>query len=251
MASAAFTNLAACIGELKLAYLDAGIAVPVPTPDHQEHARAFLVFAHAEMEFFVEECLRELATVTVRNGAAGTFAKASLAMLAFSGLPALAAGGNLSGAKPSPRSLGLRLTDAYSSLIQTLNSNTGVREKHIAQMAIPLGLDPRSVDATWLNDLDAFCSLRGGYAHMSRTEQRASHLGVNPVDIWSKCERLIWRNPALSAPGVISSFEEFDIWVDGEKAAFGATVPVLPFRFRACGLLLGAFRLLRRRSVVR
>lgn len=248
MASAAFANLATCVGELKRVYLDAAIAAPTPTPDHQEHARAFVVLAHAELEFFVEECLRDLATTSVRNGAAGTFGKASLAMLAFSGLPSLTAGGNLSGTKPAPRSLGLRLTEAYGVVIQTLNANTGVREKHIAQMAIPLGLDPKSVDATWLNDLDAFCSLRGAFAHMSRTEQRASHLAVNPVDIWSKCERLIWLTPALAAPGLISSFEEFDLWVDGEKAAFGATVSGLPFRFRAAGLLLGALQRLRKRS---
>src|SRR5215471_8834059 len=35
---------------------------------------------------------------------------------------------------------------------------------------------------TWLNDLEAFCSFRGAFVHMSRTTQRASHLAVNPHD---------------------------------------------------------------------
>lgn len=129
-----------------------------------------------------------------------------------------------------------------------IDANNGIREKNLAALAIPLGLDAGNIDNTWLNELDAFCSLRGAFAHMSRTSQRGSHLAINPHDVWKMCERLIWTNPALAAQGVINSFESLDAWFEAEKQSFGTYVAVPAWRLRLMHFLASA--LFRRKAPV-
>lgn len=249
MPSVHFTRLATAALELKDIYLKEALAAPVPTPEHQELARAFVVLIHSELEYYVEEALRELAGVALNSAVVGAFSRASIALLAFSGMASLHGGSVLStGKRKIPRRLASRFGDAHGALVKTLDKNNGVREKNIAAMAIPLGLDAASIDNTWLNDLDAFCSSRGAFAHMSRSSQRGSHLAVNPRDEWTRCERLIWTDPMLANPLVISSFESFDRWIEDEKMSFGPIVTP-PWRLRVLHLLMRAIRGLRRKDL--
>lgn|SRR5690606_400563 len=249
MPSAHFTNLVASTQELKRVYLDAGLATPAPNPDHQELARAFVALAHAEFEYYVEEALRGLATAVLNGAVSGHFSRASMALLSFSGIPSLNGGATLSaGKRKNPRQLATRFGDAHGALVAIVDGNNGVRERHLAAMAIPLGLDASSIDATWLNDLDAFCSLRGAFVHMSRTSQRGSHLAVNPHDVWAKCKSLIWTNPAIATPNIISSFESLDLWVESEAQSFGSLVAAPNWRLRTRYFLMSAMRKLGRRN---
>lgn len=241
MPSAHFSNLTSSVQELKRIYLDEALAVPAPTADHQELARAFVTLAHSELEYYLEEACRGLASETLNAGVAGSYSRASIALIGFSGLEPLRAGSTLSvGKKKAPRLLSMRLGAAHGALMKTIDGNNGVREKHLAAITIPLGLDASHIDNTWLNELDAFCSSRGAFAHMSRTSQRGSHLAVNPQDIWQKCERLIWTNPALAAQGVVNSFESLDLWIEAEKQSFGPYVKVAAWRLRLTQFLIGA-----------
>ncbi|MCV2367021.1 HEPN domain-containing protein [Roseateles oligotrophus] len=249
MPSASFNNLVESIQELKRIYLNDALGTPSPTYDHQELARAFVTLVHSELEYYVEEALRDLANAALSSAATGTFGRTSIALLAFNGMQGLTGGAVLSsGKRKAPRRLATRFGEAHSALVKTLDGNNGVREKNIAAMAIPLGLDPTNVDNTWLNDLDAFCSTRGAFAHMSRTSQRGSHLAVNPHDVWTRCERLVWTNPALGSPAIIASFESFDFWVEAERTSFGALVVEASWRLRIVHVLMLVFRGLRRRS---
>lgn len=241
MPSAHFSNLTSSVQELRRIYLDDALAATVPTPDHQELARAFVTFTHSELEYYVEEACRELAQEAFKAAVAGNYGMASIAMVNFSGLEALGGGSTLSSAgKKQARRLSTRFGAAHSALIKTIDSNNGVREKNLAALAIPLGLDAGNIDNTWLNELDAFCSFRGAFAHMSRTSQRGSHLAVNPQEVWQKCERLIWTDPALAAQGVINSFESLDDWFEVGKQSFGPFVPAAAWRLRLFQFLAGA-----------
>lgn len=225
MASAHFVNLTDSIQELKKVYLDDALAAPIANDTHSELARAFVTFAHAEFEHYVEEALRELTYATLNGAVTGTYNQASIALLGFSGMNPLKAGDQLgTGGKKAARKLSTRFGEAKVAILKTIDGNMGVREKHIAAMAIPLGLDATAVDNTWVNDLDAFCSFRGAYVHMSRTAQRADPGGVNPHDMWLKCQRLLWTNNALGGGGGIKSFESFDAWVESEKLGLAAIV---------------------------
>jgi len=239
MASSHFENLAASIQKLKEVYLDDALASSAPNDNHSELARAFVTFAHAEFEYYVEEALRELAHVSFDGAVVGKFGSASIAMLAFSGMGSLKAGDKLGGGGKKPaRKVSSRFGEAKVAILRTIDANMGVREKHIAAMAIPLGIDPTSIDNTWLNDLDAFCSYRGAYVHMSRTQKRADPAAVNPNDMWLRCERLVWTDPALGTPGSINSFESFDAWVQSEGAGLAPLVVAPRWRLRIMAYLL-------------
>lgn len=249
MASTHFANLTTSVQELKRVYLDAALAAAVPTPDHQEMARAFVSMVHAELEYYVEEACRALAQEAFRAAVAGNYAKASIALINFSGLDPMRGGATLTGAGKTPaRRLSTRFGAAHAAFIKTIDANNGVREKHLAALTIPLGLDPGTIDSTWLAELDAFCSWRGAYGHMSRTSQRGSHLAVNPADVWQKCERVIWTDPALGAPGVINSFESLDAWFEAEKVAFGPYVTVPEWRLRLARFVINIVAKLRKRE---
>lgn len=233
MASTHFVNLTNSIQELKKVYLDDALAAPIANDAHSELARAFVTFAHAEFEHYVEEALRELTYATFNGAIAGSYGNASIALLGFSGMNPLKAGEQLgTGGKKAARKLSTRFGEAKVAILKAIDGNMGVREKHIAAMAIPLGLDATAVDNTWLNDLDAFCSFRGAYVHMSRTTQRAGPGGVNPHDMWLKCQRLLWTNQALGGSGAIKSFESFDAWVESEKLGLAAIVHAPRWKLR-------------------
>lgn len=249
MPSTNFTNLATSTQELKRIYLDAGLSTQNPSPEHQELARAFVALVHAEFEYFLEEALRELATAVLEGAKFGRFSRASLALLSFSGLQPLNGGAVLSaGSTKAPRRLATRIGEAHGALMKIVDGNNGAREKHLAAMAIPLGLDHAAIDPTWLSDLDAFCSMRGAFVHMSRTSRRGSHLAVNPHDVWDKCKRLIWTNFTLATPGAISSFESLDLWVETEKQCFGPIVVEPRLRFNIRQFLSDAFRRFRKKD---
>lgn len=239
MASSHFFNMTTSIQKLKEVYLDEALNASSANDTHSELARAFVTFAHAEFEYYVEEALRELTLVAFNNAIAGKFGSASIAMVGFSGMNPLKAGDHLgNGGKKAARKLSTRFGDAQLAILKAIEANMGVRQKHIAAMAIPLGLDASSVDNTWLNDLDAFCSYRGAYVHMSRTTQRAGSGGVNPHDMWLKCERLVWTNRALGGPGSINSFESFDAWVESEKVGLAQNFETPRWRLRIMNYLL-------------
>jgi hypothetical protein len=240
MPSASFSTLASSVQELKRIYLNDALSTNALTPDHQELARAFVILAHSELEHYVEGACRGLAQDALKAAVAGNYGKASIAMITFSGIGALRGGSTLSnGRNKKPRGLPARFGEAHAALLTAIDGNHGIREKHLATLAIPLGLDANTLDNTWLNELDTFCSYRGFFAHMSRTSKEASHLAVNPQDVWQKCERIVWTNPAFAAQGVINSFESLDGWFEAEKQSFGPYVPVAPWRLTLMQLLAG------------
>ncbi|WP_433866903.1 HEPN domain-containing protein [Ralstonia wenshanensis] len=227
MPSIHFVNLVESIEELKRIYLVDGLAAAIPSDEQQERARAFVVLAHAEMEYFVEEVLRDLAKTVLQQATAGYYGRSALALLTFGGLDQQNGGTALSkGKKKLPRVLTTRIGDASANLQKALDANTGVKEKYLAEMAIPLGLDPDEVDDSWLAELEAFCVARGAFAHMSRKAQGASHLAVDPKEMWRKTKRIVWTDTAFVSAGTISSFERFDDWAEAEKRSFGVTVKV-------------------------
>jgi len=225
MASSHFVVLAANILELKQVYLDAALTSFSPTFEQQEMARAFQAFSHAELEWFVERVCIDLSNQVLRESVRGNCSASTLALLTFSS-PETLNGGDSLGGKKGARSLQSRVGDATAKHKALAEGNDGIREKHLAKLFVPLGLSASDVDPSWLADLDSFSSGRGAFAHMSRSEGRASHLGVNPADVWQICERLVWG----ATSGVrVSSFHELDAWVIRMTSAF-SSVTALPAR---------------------
>jgi len=226
MTTAHFLNLEKSINELKRIYLPTLASTLLPSYEEQELARAFVAFAHAEMEYYVEEALKELVDVTLTAAAIGKFSSATMAMLTFGNLDKQASGTTFL----KPRTVSTRIGVARSNLRTVIKNNHGVRQANLCKMTVPLGLSKDKVDSVWLGDLETFCTARGMYVHVSRLAGASPHT-VNPNDLWNKCEHLIWSGTGASA-GAINSFKSFDTWIENEIAAFGSLVTNKSIRIR-------------------
>jgi len=224
MPSSHFANLSSSILELKRIYLSDALASGQPTVDQQEMARAFILLAHAEMEWFVEQVCSVSAERIFNEAKDGRFNASSLALLTFSALDPLNGGDSLGKKGGGSRATKTRFGDAYAKLKDAAGKNDGIREKHLAKLMVPLGLDADAVDPTWLSDVDAFCTSRGAFAHMSRLESRSTHLRVNPVDVWALCNRIVFTNTQLGNGNIVASFEGLDDWLLRACNGFGAVI---------------------------
>lgn len=225
MTSAHFDRLSSNLDELKRIYLASEATTQPPNAEHQEMARAFLVFAHAELEWYAERICIDLSDLILHEAKNGRFSSSTLALLTFSTLENLNGGDSLGGKKAGARMLTSRVGDAQSKHKQVAEANEGIREKHLSKLFVPLGLTGDQVDSTWLIDLDTLGTSRGAFAHMSRSESRASPLAANPSEAWGLCHRIVWGSPATSS-GSISSIEELDQWFLATKSAFNKVTVV-------------------------
>lgn len=222
MASTHFATLSENILELKRIYLAAGAAVHAPTIEEQEMARAFAVFTHAEIEWYVERICIDFANKVLAEATNDKFSSSTLALLTFAAIEPLNGGQSLS-KKSGARSLTTRVGDASAKQRALAEENEGIREKHLSKLFVPLGMNASHIHSAWLADVDSLSSMRGAQAHMSRSEKRASHLAVNPSDLWQLCDRVVWHQPTGST--LVSSFEDLDDWLVQAMGSF-ATVSV-------------------------
>ncbi|CAN7486489.1 HEPN domain-containing protein [Acidovorax sp. LjRoot66] len=222
MASSAFLILENNLHNLKAIYLDASMGAVLPSLEQSELARAFVVLAHAEIEYFVETIFEDLCKDVQTNALNGKYISSSLALITYSNIEQLAAGAILIGQRNEKRILSKRFGEAFGKYRDIITENHGIREKYLAKLAIPMGLSGDKVDPTWKIDLESFCDLRGAFAHKARTFSMASPASVNPNDVWAKCQLLVWGNPSLST-GLISSFKDIDAWVSWQRGNFGAS----------------------------
>lgn len=184
----------------------------LPTPSEQELARAFAIFCHAEMEFYIESICREVGEKICLAAAAGTVASSAIPFIVFSNLQALGSGEKLGGKDSASRKVSTQFYQAKQKYEETLENNIGIREKHIAKLLIPLGLTSDHIDPNFLVDIDQFASHRGRFAHLSRSKKEAGPLTVNPWDFESSVERILNGPSGLPKSGKINSLRELDAW---------------------------------------
>lgn len=232
-----FKNLEKSVNVLKDIYLNNGNFKALPDVKDQELARGFVVFLHAELEQYIETSFKDLAETALRGAADGKFSRVSMSLLTFSGLPPLNGGGKLriptasspalvpvpqgSKKEKTPRQLLSRFGEAHARYVEMLDGNNGVREKYLAGLGIPIGLDAKRVDPNWIKDLESICSSRGAWAHLSRLNDLGKFSEIDPRDLWLTCERLVWGINGVTKPGEIGSFKDLDSWVEEEKNLIG------------------------------
>lgn len=123
------------------------------TPPLKTKSAAFLVLAHTEIEYAIEqECL-------IIAGMLSGAVEPVTAMLAW-GFVSLKADGTIGKAKENKHPL-VALTDLYKHVV---NSNNGIKTKDIEALLIPLGIDLRTLN-TDISALHTFGSRRGDLAH--------------------------------------------------------------------------------------
>lgn len=148
-------------------------------------ARAYRVLAHAEVEHYLEDRAREVATNALtkwRN--TGAVNRCLMALIAFSGKEMQSPPDTLAPSEPSATQrheerlkITKRVDAASRTFFQCVKDNHGVKERNILQLFIPVGFDDADFDPVWLVTMNSFGEKRGEAAHLS-----AHHTVSHPPD---------------------------------------------------------------------
>lgn len=180
-------------------------------------AKAYLVFAHAELEDYFETACRAKAQRTFDAVCAGDVNLAAMSLLSHYG-EKMSIVTELAKFKDRHTELvkdfkqpGLTVTrallekfsKALSAFTEQCRKNNGVKEANLLPMILPLGINPLTIDPTWLAELNAFGVDRGAHAHRSLSAvQQIADPFVAPEQI-----RRILEGPPGAAPPAGSSIK--------------------------------------------
>lgn len=158
--------------QLELAFLPSSFS---PTGDYAddrvfEHARAYKVMTHAELEYYFEEIAKSIAKKAIDEWKNNHATKALVALVAyypgtFDPIPDLAKGNN------AQKTLDMRINDALTSYYRYVQSeNHGIKEKNILHLFLPLGIQIDEIPPDLLIFANNYGSKRGEIAHSTRTQ---------------------------------------------------------------------------------
>lgn len=143
-----------------------------------DRARGFLVVAHAEIESFIEDRVRDTATTSVeiwRTQRKTTTALAALLSYVF-----------LEENEPRWKSLDHRIGYAHNKFNLSVRGNNGVKIENLKRLLMPVGQDMDSLDPLFLGEMDNFGESRGAAAHGSNWRST----GRTVFDPKLECERV-------------------------------------------------------------
>ena len=146
-------------------------------------SRAYRLLAHAEVEHFLEDRVREIASYAITAWNSGQITTRPLiALLAFSGREMMCPPNTLHPPQPTARvkhdeqiQLNERVRVATTTFFQALKDNNGVKERNILRILIPVGFVHSDLDPLWLAAMNSFGEARGEAAHNSATLATVSH----------------------------------------------------------------------------
>ncbi|MBK1989110.1 hypothetical protein A0J48_016455 [Sphaerospermopsis aphanizomenoides BCCUSP55] len=140
---------------------------------------AYRVFAHAEIEYYLEERAWEV----VQNAKSlwdttGKTTRTLICLLGFSGLTMDEPPDTLTPKKGSKTvkeekiKISKKIDLALESFKRIISQNHGVKEDHILALLLPIGIDSDDLDPAWLATMNTFGENRGKVAHKSATSYR-------------------------------------------------------------------------------
>ena len=192
----------------------------LPAPQDQERARAFALFAHAEIEWYIERATESYLVKVCEAAQKGAFNFSSLSLIAFS--EAKFSVGESLGGKKDGRTVATVFGKIQSDLKMVIEGNNGIREKNLSKILGPLGLAGR-IDPAWLSDLDSLASMRGRFAHMSGGAGTTVVGSINPEDVRKLCSRIVEGDGVVGRPQ-IASISDMDYAFEGWKSEFTSIV---------------------------
>lgn len=126
---------------------------------------AFRLFAHAEIESFLEQCAESLRVHYATKNSSGTLSRPIAHRLIWA---------SEASKKYPPRSLTqmpANLNREINSILNnhqnTIDGNNGVSEKDVLKLLVPLGFDLDFFDHGWLVSMSELAHARGDAAHSS------------------------------------------------------------------------------------
>jgi hypothetical protein len=136
------------------------------TRKQKDHTRAYLVFAHAELEAYFEDAARERAELANKRWAQSSRCTPVLSRLLF--FHHAASGKDQVGPLSSQG-----VAKALNYYSRELDQNHGIKEKHLLTMFLPLGFSHADLDSQLIAACNQLSAKRGQFAHTSvKTHQQ-------------------------------------------------------------------------------
>lgn len=150
-----------------------------PTGDYDEqvysHTVAYRMLAHAAFEAYVEDRVRELCLLAVKEwDKAGRVTKAVACLIAFSDQPMEKPPATIVPTQPTKQTswheiskLSGKITRVVRSFHSVVDRNNGIKEENLLRLLLPIGVEADELDNSWVADLNSFADARGKAAHTS------------------------------------------------------------------------------------
>jgi hypothetical protein len=157
---------------------------------------AYRVFAHAEIEAYLEDRVKKVALDAKINwDNHGKTSRTLLSLLAFSGEVMDVPPDTLSPVRGGKKNalekarLDKKIELAVNCFIKIINQNHGLKEANILALLLPIGVDSSDLDLNLLVQLNTFGEERGLVAHSSATSARMKQ-PPNPLDELNKIKQI-------------------------------------------------------------
>ncbi len=216
-------TLEASLAQLATAFLP---VAPKTFPDRYSdveltRAKAYLVFAHAELEDYLETVCRAKAQRALDAVCSGQIDLTAISLVSYFG-DRIGMVTELSKFKDKHTALvrdfaqpGLHVTrtlmatvkEALSGYTEQCRKNNGVKESNLLPLLLPLGFSPLTIDPAWLAEITGFGVNRGEHAHkgLSAVQQIA-----DPFAALEHMRRIV-EGPPGSAPPAGSNINIFSL----------------------------------------
>jgi hypothetical protein len=152
------------------------------TDREEDHARAYVLLVHAEVESFIEDRVKEIVTKAHARWTNHRICTRMMVRLLRHHLDS----------KKLPWKPVVKSDDAINAAVNSFSSviasNNGIKEANLLIMLFPLGVDYRRINTAWLATIDSFGTDRGTFAH---TSQMKAHQAIDPQNESDKVRRQI------------------------------------------------------------
>jgi len=153
--------------------------------------KSFMLLVHAEIEYFIEETVREKAIDSVRKFKEENIISLSVVtLLGFLSKKNQTITETLRAGNTDIKDIQQRLDESLTIFLSTIESNHGIKNKNLLELLLPVGIEESQLDTVWINDMDGFGSDRGLFAHKSGSSYSTIKV-INPEDVLSKVENLL------------------------------------------------------------
>lgn len=155
-----------------------------------DRTRAYKLLCHSEIEAYIEDRTREIATRAVNEWEFYSKPnKVCISLLAFSGIQH-----DMPPQTLTPRTTNIVnqttssiLKKTLTSFHRTIKNNNGIKESNLLSLLYPIGIEESDLDSTWLIDMNNFGTQRGEIAHTSIRTQTA----IDPMIELNKVRQLL------------------------------------------------------------
>ena len=151
------------------------------TKKEEDDIKAYSLLVHAELEAYFEDIARNKAQEALRKWRSNPHKYYSYVLLSLS---CFIDQNSIIKTQPNTE---LKLRKIVGVFCEKIKANHGIKEDNIKDLLLPIGVAEKDLDATWLNTLTSFGSIRGELAHTSYSVVRA----LNHDDIKNDVNKIL------------------------------------------------------------